>query len=42
MGAKSLACLHRNRITGGGITAGIDLGLVLAGELFGNTVAQEI
>lgn len=34
--------IDRNRITGGGITAGIDLGLVLAAELFGETVAQEI
>lgn len=34
--------IDRNRITGGGITAGIDLGLVLAAELFGDTVAQEI
>jgi len=34
--------IDRNRITGGGITAGIDLGLVLAAELFGNAVAKEI
>lgn len=34
--------IDRNRITGGGSTAGIDLGLVLAAELFGDTVAQEI
>ncbi len=34
--------IDRNRITGGGITAGIDLGLVLTAELFGDTVAQEI
>lgn len=34
--------IDRNRITAGGITAGIDLGLVLAAELFGDTVAQEI
>jgi len=32
----------RNRITGGGGTAGIDLGLVLAAKLFGDTIAQEI
>ena len=34
--------IDRNRITGGGITAGIDFGLVLAAELFGDTVAEEI
>lgn len=34
--------IDRNRITGGGITAGIDFGLVLASELFGDTMAQEI
>jgi cyclohexyl-isocyanide hydratase len=32
----------RNRITGGGVTAGIDFGLVVASELFGSAVAQEI
>lgn len=32
----------RNRITGAGVTAGIDFGLVLAAELFGVPVAQEI
>ena len=32
----------RNRITGGGVTAGIDFGLVLAAELFGVAVAQAI
>jgi cyclohexyl-isocyanide hydratase len=34
--------IDRNRITGGGVTAGIDFGLVVAAELFGATVAQEI
>ena len=34
--------IDRNRITAGGITAGIDFGLVLAAELFGDVVAQEI
>lgn len=34
--------VDRNRITGGGVTAGIDFGLVLAAELFGDTVAQEV
>ena len=32
----------RNRITGGGVTAGIDFALVVASELFGATVAQRI
>lgn len=31
-----------NRITGAGVTAGIDFGLVLAAELFGDAVAQRI
>jgi cyclohexyl-isocyanide hydratase len=34
--------IDRNRITGGGVTAGIDFGLVVASELFGPAVAQEI
>jgi cyclohexyl-isocyanide hydratase len=32
----------RNRITGGGVTAGIDFGLVLAAELAGETTARRI
>jgi cyclohexyl-isocyanide hydratase len=32
----------RNRITGAGVTAGIDFGLVLAQELFGTAAAQAI
>ena len=32
----------RNRVTGGGVTAGIDFGLALAAELFGPDVAQRI
>ncbi len=32
----------RNRITGGGVTAGIDFALVIAAELFGDEVAQGI
>jgi len=35
-------CVDRNRITGGGVTAGIDFGLVVAAELAGETVAQRI
>lgn len=34
--------VDRDRITGGGVTAGIDFGLVVAAELFGAEVAQEI
>lgn len=34
--------VDRNRITGGGVTAGIDFGLAVASELFGPAVAQEI
>ncbi len=32
----------RNRITGGGITAGLDFGLVVAAELCGEQTAQEL
>ena len=34
--------IDRNRITGGGVTAGIDFGLVVAAQLYGETTAQEI
>ncbi len=34
--------IDRNRITGGGVTAGIDLALVVAAELFGDNISQEI
>lgn len=34
--------VDRNRITGAGVTAGIDFGLTIAGQLFGDSVAQEI
>lgn len=34
--------VDRNRITGGGVTAGIDFGLTVAAELFGEDVAKEI
>jgi cyclohexyl-isocyanide hydratase len=34
--------VDRNRITGGGVTAGIDFGLVLAARLAGDAVAQRI
>jgi len=34
--------IDRNRITGGGVTAGIDFGLSVAATLHGNAVAQQI
>ena len=34
--------IDRNRITAGGVTAGIDFGLTLAAELFGRPVAERI
>ena len=34
--------MDRNRITGGGVTAGLDFGLTLAAEIFGREKAQEI
>ena len=34
--------VDRNRITGGGVTAGIDFALAMAAELFGAELAQEI
>ena len=34
--------VDRNRITGGGVTAGIDLALVIAWNLFGAEIAQQI
>ena len=34
--------IDRNRITGGGVTAGIDFAFVVAAELYGERVAREI
>jgi cyclohexyl-isocyanide hydratase len=34
--------IDRNRITGAGVTSGIDFGLVIAAELFGEAIAQKI
>jgi len=34
--------VDRNRITGGGVTAGVDFALVVAAELFSQEVAEEI
>jgi cyclohexyl-isocyanide hydratase len=45
LGAEPVAervVVDRNRITGGGITAGIDFGLTLAALLHGESVAEEI
>ena len=45
LGAEAVASrvVHdRNRITGAGVTAGIELGLTLAAVLFGTSVAQRI
>lgn len=45
LGAEPVAervVTDRNRITGGGVTAGIDLGLVVAAALHGEAVAREI
>jgi cyclohexyl-isocyanide hydratase len=39
---KQRILIDRNRITGAGVTAGIDFGLAIAAELFGETLAQEI
>ncbi|HET6440686.1 MAG TPA: DJ-1/PfpI family protein [Anaeromyxobacter sp.] len=44
-GATPLAervVLDRNRVTGGGVTAGIDFGLTLAAQLFGEEAARRI
>jgi cyclohexyl-isocyanide hydratase len=44
-GAKPVAkriVVDRNRITGGGVTAGIDFGLYLASELGGEEAARRI
>ena len=34
--------IDRDRITGGGVTAGVDFGLVVAAELCGRAIAEEI
>ncbi len=39
---KERVVIDRNRLTGGGVTAGIDLGLAVAAELCGRAVAEEI
>jgi cyclohexyl-isocyanide hydratase len=39
---KTRVCVDRNRVTGGGVTAGIDFGLYLAGQLGGEDAASRI
>ncbi len=39
---RTRVCVDRNRITGGGVTAGIDFGLALASELRGRKTAEKI
>jgi cyclohexyl-isocyanide hydratase len=39
---KTRVCVDRNRITGGGVTAGIDFGLTLASILSNQTTAEAI
>lgn len=38
--SRERVCVDRNRITGGGITAGIDLGLIVVAELIDRTTAE--
>ncbi|HEY5796192.1 MAG TPA: DJ-1/PfpI family protein [Bosea sp. (in: a-proteobacteria)] len=40
--ARERVCIDRNRITGGGITAGIDLGLTVVAELVNRQAAEAI
>ena len=39
---RTRVCVDRNRITGGGVTAGIDFALTLVSQLLGDTTAQAI
>jgi cyclohexyl-isocyanide hydratase len=39
---KERVVVDRNRVTGGGVTAGIDFGLVIVAELFGEETAKEV
>lgn len=39
---KTRVCIDRNRVTGGGVTAGIDFGLVLASRLTDRATAEKI
>ena len=39
---KARVVVDRNRVTGGGVTAGIDFGLTLAAEIFGRETAEQL
>ena len=39
---KARVCVDRNRVTGGGVTAGIDFGLHLAAELADRRTAERV
>lgn len=39
---RTRVCVDRNRVTGGGVTAGIDFGLTLAGQISDEATAQAI
>ena len=39
---KERVVVYCNRVTGGGVTAGIDFGLVIVAELFGEETAKEV
>jgi cyclohexyl-isocyanide hydratase len=39
---RTRICVDRDRITGGGVTAGIDFGLYIAAELAGEPIAERI
>jgi cyclohexyl-isocyanide hydratase len=41
-GVQERVVIDRNRITGGGVTAGIDFGLVVADQLYGRDVVEHI
>jgi cyclohexyl-isocyanide hydratase len=40
--SRERVCIDRNRITGGGVTAGIDLGLTVVSELVDQQAAETI
>ncbi len=40
--SKDRVCIDRNRITGGGVTAGIDMALTLAAQMFDRPTAEAI
>jgi cyclohexyl-isocyanide hydratase len=40
--SRERVCIDRNRVTGGGVTAGIDFALALVAEIAGDDVAKSI